>query len=54
MILGNNPKLNLVGNDVLIIFGENLQISSEDIERRETSNVSQGLCLRQNFANNDG
>ena len=36
MIIGNNPKLDLVGNDVLTIFGESLQIASEDIERRKT------------------
>ena len=51
---GNNPKLNLVNDDVHTKFGWILSICSEDIERKRNSDVNQGPLLRQNFAKNDG
>ena len=49
---GNNPKLDLV-NDVHTKFGPILSIRSQDIERKQNSDVNQGPQLRQNFAKND-
>ena len=51
---GNNPKLDLVNDDVHTKFGRILSIRSQDIERKQNSDVNQGLLLRQNFAKNDG
>ena len=50
----NNPKLDLVNDDVHTKFGQILSIRSQDIERKRNSDVNQGLLLRQNFAKNDG
>ena len=51
---GNNPKLDLVNDDVHTKFGRILSICSQDIERKRNSDVNQGPLLRQNFAKNDG
>ena len=51
---GNNPKLDLVNDDVHTKFGRILSIRSQDIERKRNSYVNQGPQLRQNFAKNDG
>ena len=51
---GNNPKLDLVNDDVHTKFGWILSICSQDIERKRNSDVNQGPLLRQNFAKNDG
>ena len=51
---GNNPKLDLVNDDVHTKFGRILSIHSRDIERKQSSEVNQGPLLRQNFAKNDG
>ena len=51
---GNNPKLDLVNDDVHTKFGRILSIRSQDIERKRNSDVNQGPLLRQNFAKNDG
>ena len=40
---GNNPKLDLVNGDVHTKFGQNLSIRSQDIERKQNSDVNQGL-----------
>ena len=47
---GNNPKLDLVNVDVHTKFGQILSICSQDIERKQNSDINQGLQLRQNFA----
>ena len=47
---GNNPKLDLVDVDVHTKFGQILSIRSQDIERKQNSDVNQGPQLRQNFA----
>ena len=39
---GNNPKLDLVNDDVHTKFGRNLSICSQDIERKRNSDVNQG------------
>ena len=39
---GNNPKLDLVNDDVHTKFGRNLSIRSQDIERKRNSDVNQG------------
>ena len=39
---GNNPKLDLVNDDVHTKFGCILSIRSQDIERKQNSNVNQG------------
>ena len=39
---GNNPKLDLVNDDVHTKFGRILSISSQDIERKRNSDVNQG------------
>ena len=39
---GNNPKLDLVNDDVHTKFGRILSIRSQDIERKRNSEVNQG------------
>ena len=39
---GNNPKLDLVNDDVHTKFGQILSICSQDIERKRNSDVNQG------------
>ena len=39
---GNNPKLDLVNDDVHTIFGLIMSIRSQDIERKRDSDVNQG------------
>ena len=39
---GNNPKLDLVNDDVHTKFGRILSICSQDIERKRNSDVNQG------------
>ena len=39
---GNNPKLDLVNVDVHTEFGRILSIRSQDIERKQNSDVNQG------------
>ena len=39
---GNNPKLDLVNDDVHTKFGWILSILSQDIERKRNSDVNQG------------
>ena len=39
---GNNPKLDLVNVDVHTKFGQILSIRSQDIERKQNSDVIQG------------
>ena len=39
---GNNPKLDIVNVDVHTKFGLILSIRSQDIERKQNSDVSQG------------
>ena len=39
---GNNPKLDLVNDDVHTKFGQILSICSQDIEREQNSDVNQG------------
>ena len=51
---GNNPKLDLVNDDMHTKFGPILSIHSQDIERKQNSDVNQGPLLRQNFAINYG
>ena len=51
---GNNPKLDLVNDDVHTKFGSILSIGSQDIERKRNSDINQGPQLRQNFVKNDG
>ena len=38
----NNPKLDLVNDDVHTKFGQILSICSQDIERKRNSDVNQG------------
>ena len=40
---GNNPKLDLVNVDVHTKFGQILSIRSQDIERKQNSDVNKGL-----------
>ena len=42
-MMGNNPKLDLVNDDVHTNFGQILSIHSLDIERKQNSDVNQGL-----------
>ena len=51
--MGNNPKLDLVNDDVHTKFGWILSIRSQDIEQKRNSDVNQGPLLRQNFEKND-
>ena len=39
---GNNPKLDLVNVDVHTKFGRILSILSQDIERKQNSDINQG------------
>ena len=39
---GNNPKLDLVNVDVHTYFGQILSIRSQDIERKQNSDINQG------------
>ena len=41
-ITGNNPKLDLVNDDVHTKFSRILSICSQDIERKRNSDVNQG------------
>ena len=41
-MMGNNPKLDLVNVDVYTKFGQILSIGSQDIERKQHSDVNQG------------
>ena len=53
---GNNPKLDLVNDDVHTKFGRILSICSQDIERKRNSDVNQGRnsvkILRKMTGNN--
>ena len=40
--MSNNPKLDLVNVDVHTKFGQILSICSQDIERKQNSDVNQG------------
>ena len=51
---GNDHKLDHVNVDVHTKFGRILSIRSQDIERKQNSDVNQGPQLCQNFAKNDG
>ena len=51
---GNNPKLDLVNDDVHTKFGRILTMRSQDIEQKQNSDVNQGPKLCQNYAKNDG
>ena len=39
---GNNPKLDLVTDDVHTKFGQIMSIRSQDIERKQNSDINQG------------
>ena len=41
-MMGNNPKLDLVYVDVHTKFGSILSICSQDIERKQNSDINQG------------
>ena len=41
-MMGNNPKLDLVNVDMHTKFGQILSIRSQDIERKQNSDVNQG------------
>ena len=41
-MMGNNPKLDLVNDDVHTKFGRVLSMRSQDIERKQNSDVNQG------------
>ena len=41
-LMGNNPKLDLVNDDVHTNFGPILSIPSQDIERKQNSDINQG------------
>ena len=41
-LMGNNPKLDLVNDDVHTNFGPILSIPSQDIERKRNSDINQG------------
>ena len=41
-MMGNNPKLDLVNDDVYTKFGRILSIRSQDIEGKRNSDVNQG------------
>ena len=38
----NNPKLDLVNMNAYIKFGENMSVSSKDIERKQNFGVNHG------------
>ena len=46
---GNNPKLDLVNDDVHTKFRRILSIRSEEIERKQNSEVNQGLLTPSKF-----
>ena len=46
---GNNPKLDLVNVDVQTNFGQILSNRSQNIERKQNSDVNQGPLLCQNL-----
>ena len=46
---GNNQKLDLVNDDVQTKFRRTLSIRSEDIERKQNSEVNQGLLTLSKF-----
>ena len=46
---GNNPKLDLVNDDVHTKFRRILSIRSADIERKQNSEVNQGLLTPSKF-----
>ena len=46
---GNDPKLDLVNDDVHKKFRRILSIRSEDIERKQNSEVNQGLLTLSKF-----
>ena len=41
-MMGNNPKLDLVNDNVHTKFGRILSIRSQDIERKQNSDINQG------------
>ena len=47
---GDNPKLDLVSVDVHTKFGQILSILSQNIERKQNSDINQGPQLFQKFA----
>ena len=47
---GNNTKLDLVNVDVHTKFGQILSVRSQDIERKQNSDINQGPLQHQNFA----
>ena len=49
IITGNNPKLDHVNVDVHTKFRRILSIRSEDIERKQNSEVNQGLFTPSKF-----
>ena len=51
---GNNPKLDLVNDDVHTKFGWILSIRSQDIERKRNSDVNIGPCKGNNSSANLG
>ena len=51
---GNNPKLDLVNDDVHTKFGLILSISSQDIERKRNSDVNIGPSKGNNSSANLG
>ena len=42
-MMGDNPKLDLVNVDVYTKFGQIVSVCSRDIERKQNSDVNQGL-----------
>ena len=51
---GNNPKLDLVNDDVHTKFGRILSIRSQDIERKRNSDVNIGPSKSNNSSANLG
>ena len=51
---GNNPKLDLVNDDVHTKFGRILSIRSQDIERKRNSDVNIGPSKGNNSSANLG
>ena len=49
-MVGNNPKLDLVNVDVHTKFSQIPSIPSQDIMRKQNSDVNQGPSLRHNLA----
>ena len=46
-----NPNLDLINVNVYVKFGKILTIGSQDIERKQNSDINQGLLLCYKFAN---